>query len=41
MKPDTIKPKMIALVALAVTAGASAANAATKLAASGCCPLCK
>lgn len=41
MKPDTIKPKVIALVALAVTVGGGAASAATKLAASGCCPLCK
>jgi hypothetical protein len=41
MKPDTIKPKVIALVALALTAGASAASAATKLSASGCCPFCK
>ena len=41
MAQDTLKPKMIALVAIAVAATASAANAATKLAASGCCPLCK
>lgn len=41
MKTDTIKPRVIALVMLAVTVGANAANAATKLSTSGCCPLCK
>ena len=41
MKIDMIKPKVIALAALAVTVGGTAASAATKLAASGCCPLCK
>jgi len=41
MNLDTIKPKVIALVAVAVTVSGSVANAATKLAASGCCPLCK
>lgn len=41
MKTDTIKPRVIALLALAVTVGGSAADAATKVAASGCCPFCK
>ena len=41
MKLETFKPKVIALVAVAVAATASAASAATRLATSGCCPLCK
>ena len=41
MNANTIKPNVIALVALAVAASATAASAATKLSASGCCPLCR
>lgn len=41
MKTDAIKPKVIALVAVAFTVTASAANAATKVAAAGGCPLCR
>lgn len=41
MKAEIIKPKVIALVAVAVAATATATNAATRLAATGCCPLCK